>query len=163
MLVDIAGRVDPGVGPVIASVIDRLDDVYPSVEDYLEAVKAQGLHEPWSDRWDRCHRYGLEEVAGSVRSRADREAVAEDRRYTGTQDPYARWKYLTMPTLLLRATRELVPGSGLVVPADDRDRFLREVPSGAVAEIDANHLTIDTDPRAATVIAEFLVAPSAGV
>jgi pimeloyl-ACP methyl ester carboxylesterase len=163
VLVDIAGRVDPGVGPVIASVIDRLEVVYPSVEDYLDAVKAQGLHEPWNDRWEPCLRYGLEEVDGGVRSRANRGAVAEDRHYTSTQDPYARWRHLTMPTLLLRATRELVPGSGLVVPADDRDRFLREVPHRAVVEIDANHLTIDTDPRAATVIAEFLVASSAGV
>ena len=163
VLVDIAGRVDPGVGPVIASLIERLDDEYPSVEDYLEAVKAQGLHDPWSDRWERCFRYGLQEVDGSVRSRANREAVAEDRRYTSTQDPYARWRHLTMPTLLLRATRELAPGSGLVVPVDDGDRFLREVASGAVAEIAANHLTIATDRRAATVTAEFLVALSAGV
>ena len=163
VLVDIAGRVDPGVGPVIASVIERLDDEYSSVEGYLEAVRAQGLHEPWGDRWERSLRYGLQEVEGSIRSRADRDAVAEDRRFTSTQDPYARWKYLTMPTLLMRATRELVPGSGLVVPAGDRERFLREVPSGAVAEIDANHLTIDIDPRAAAVIAEFLVARSAGV
>jgi pimeloyl-ACP methyl ester carboxylesterase len=160
VLVDIAGRVDPGVGPVIASVIECLGDVYPSVDDYLEAVRAQGLHDPWSDRWERSLRYGLEEVDGGVRSGASREAVAEDRRYTSTQDAYARWKHLTMPTLLLRATRELALGSGLVVPAHDRDRFLREVPYGSVVEIDANHVAIDNDPRAASAIVEFLVGPT---
>ena len=156
VLVDVAGRVDPGVGPVIASVIEHLDDVYPSVDDYLSAAKARGLYDPWNDRWERFHRYGLEAVGGGVRSRAHREAVAEDRRYTATQDPYARWKHLTMPTLLVRATRELAPGSGLVVPADDRDRFRREVRQGTVVDIDANHLTIGFDATAGTAIAEFL-------
>ena len=156
VLVDIAGRVDPGVGPVIASVIDHLDEVHPSVEDYLAAVKAQSLVDPWDEHWDGFYRYGLEEVDGGVRPRAHREAVAEDRRYTATQDPYARWKHLTMPTLLLRATQELAPGSGLVVPADDRDLFLREVPRSAVIEVDANHLTIAAHARAAAAIADFL-------
>ena len=155
VLVDVAGRVDRGVGAVIASVIDRIDEVYDSVDGYLDAVKAQGLVQPWSEYWDRCHRYQLREVDGGVRSRVDLEAVAEDRRYTATQDPYDRWKHLSMPTLLLRATQELLPDAGYVVPADDRDRFLREVRRSAVVEVDANHLTINTNAHAATAIGDF--------
>lgn len=154
-LVDVAGRVDRGVGAVIASVIERLDDVYDSIDGYLDAVKAQGFVHPWSEYWDRRYRYELEEVDGGVRSRVDALAVAEDRRYTATQDPYDRWKHLTMPTLLLRATRELLPGVGYVVPADDRDRFVRDVHRGAVVEVEANHLTINTHPDAATAISKF--------
>jgi hypothetical protein len=81
--------------------------------------------------------------------------VTEDRNYTATQHPYDRWSYLTMPTLLLRATRELRPGAGYVVPADDRDLFLRQVRHGTVVEVDANHLTINTHPEAATAIDNF--------
>jgi pimeloyl-ACP methyl ester carboxylesterase len=154
-LVDIAGRVDRGVGAVIASVIDRVDAVYESIERYLNAVKGHGLIEPWSDYWDRCYRYQLEETDGGVRSRVDPVAVAEDRKYTATQDPYDRWKHLTMPTLLLRATQELLPDAGYVVPVDDRDRFLREVTRSALVEVDANHLTINTHPQAATAISSF--------
>ena len=84
-------------------------------------------------------------------------AVAEDRAYTATQDPYERWKHLTMPTLLLRATRELRPGSGYVVPADDRVLFVRTVKDSRVSEADANHLTINTHPAAAEAIRLFLV------
>jgi pimeloyl-ACP methyl ester carboxylesterase len=155
VLLDVAGRVDPGVGPVIASVIAGLGEVHDAVEDHLAAVKAQHLYEPWSEHWDRFHRYGVEEVDGGVRSSVDPVAVAEDRRYTLTQDPYDRWRHLTMPTLLLRATRELRPGAGYVVPADDRDRFAREVPRGTVVDIDANHLTISTHPDTATAIRRF--------
>lgn len=162
VLLDVAGRVDPGVGAVIASVTRGLDQLHDSVESYLTAMRAQGLVQPWSRYWDRCHRYGLTAVAGGVRSSAHPEAVAEDRRYTLTEDPYDRWKYLTMPTLLLRATQQLRPGAGHVVPADDRDRFLRQVPHGAVVEIDANHLTITTHTHTAATIRRFLTdAPGA--
>jgi pimeloyl-ACP methyl ester carboxylesterase len=156
VLLDVAGRVDPGVGAVIASVITGLGEVHESVEDHLAAVKGQHLYEPWSEHWDRFHRYGIDEVDGGVRSSVDPVAVAEDRRYTLTQDPYDRWRHLVMPTLLLRATRELRPGAGHVVPADDRDRFAREVPHGTVVEIDANHLTIATHPDTATALRRFL-------
>jgi pimeloyl-ACP methyl ester carboxylesterase len=162
VLLDVAGRVDPGVGGVIASVIPGLGRVHDSVENYIEAVKGQGLFTPWSEHWDRFHRYGVEEVEeiekedGRVRSSVHIDALNEDRRYTVTQDPYDRWKHLTMPTLLLRATRELRPGAGYVVPADDRDHFRREVPRSTVVEIDANHLTIATHPDAAAAIRRFL-------
>lgn len=156
VLVDVAGRVDPGVGQVIASVMSRLDTVYRSVEEYLDAEVAQGLVEPWNEYWDRFYGYQLEDGNGGVRPRAHRDSVAEDRAYTATQDPYDRWKHLAMPTLLLRATRELVPGAGHVVPAADRDLFRQEVRRSVVMEVDANHLTISTHPHTATAIARFL-------
>ena len=158
VLVDVAGRVDPGVGRVIASTISGLEEVYATVDDYLDAMQANGLVEPWSDYWDRAHRHGIREARGGVRAAADPAAVAEDRRYTATQDPYARWQHLTMPTLLVRATRELRPGAGYVVPAADRDRFLRAVPRSEVAEVDANHLTIATHPDTADAVHRFLAA-----
>ena len=156
VLVDIAGRVDPGVGPPVALATGQLDGVYASVEAYLDAVKTQGLSDPWNEYWDRVYRYQLMEVSDGVRSLVDPEAVAEDRAYTLTQDPYARWRHLTMPTLLLRATREIRPGAGHVVPADDSDLFLREVPRSTVVAVDANHLTINVHADTAAAIGNFL-------
>jgi pimeloyl-ACP methyl ester carboxylesterase len=156
VLVDVAGRVDPGVGAVIAAAINRQGGTYDSVERYLDAVKAERLIEPWSSYWDRAYGDDLMDVGGRVTSRTSPEAVAEDRAYTATQHPYDRWKHLTMPTLLLRATRELRPGSGFIVPAVDRERFEREVPGATVIDIDANHLTINTHMAAAIAIDDFL-------
>lgn len=119
VLIDVAGRVDPGVGQVVAAAIADVTD-----------------------------------APGS----ADPAAVAEDRAYTLTHDPYERWKHLTMPTLLLRATEELVPGAGYVVPSDDRDRFKREVPEAVVVEIEASHLSICSHPDAADATSDFLRA-----
>jgi len=156
VLLDIAGRADRGVGAVIASEIDRLGDEYDSVESCVDAVRADGLREPWNEYWDRACRYALEDSGGRVRVRTNIDAVREDRAYTMMQHPYDRWRYVTMPTLLVRATRELQPGSGYVVQVDDRDAFLRDVPHAAVAEVDANHLTINTHPDTAAAIRGFL-------
>jgi pimeloyl-ACP methyl ester carboxylesterase len=156
VLIDVAGRVDRGVGAVIASEIERLDRVYSSVDEYLEEVRIDGRIEPWNEYWDRAYRAEVIEMNGCVMHRANASAVAEDRAYTVTQDAYGRWTHLTMPTLLLRATRELEPGCGFIVPADDRDRFVRDVPSATVVEIDANHLSITTHDDAAAAIADFV-------
>jgi hypothetical protein len=67
-----------------------------------------------------------------------------------------------MPTLLLRATRELGRGTGFVVPAEDRDRFRLDVPHAEVVEIDANHLTINTHADAAAAVRRFLTEASSG-
>lgn len=156
VLVDVAGRVDPGVGAVIAAEISRLDRVYESVEEYLREVRTDDLIEPWNEYWDQAYRAGVCEVDGQVVHRCNAAAVAEDRAYTSTQDPYDRWKHLTMPTLLLRATRELKRGCGFVVPADDGERFPRRVADATVVEIEANHLMISTSEAAAVAIEHFL-------
>lgn len=156
VLLDVAGRVDPGIGPVIAGILDRLGVVYPSADAYLDEVRAQGLIDPWSDDWEAQYRDELEDVPGGVRLRADPDAVQEDRAYTWTQDPYARWAHLTMPTLLVRAARELRAGSGFTVPADDVVAFRRDVPEAQVVEIDANHITVNAHPETARAIAQFL-------
>jgi pimeloyl-ACP methyl ester carboxylesterase len=158
VLVDVAGRVDPGVGAPIARSIGRLSRTYESVEQYLDDVRSQGLVQDWNEYWDHAYRYDVRDVEGRVVPRASIDAVNEDRAYTATQHPYTRWKHLTMPTLLLRATRELSTGAGFVVPAGDRDRFRRDVPHAEVVEIDANHLTINTHPDTVEAVRRFLGA-----
>jgi len=160
VLVDIAGRVDRQAGEFIGSLMTSLHDEYESVDAYLDAIKRQGIVQDWNDYWDGIYRYGLEPVGLRVRPRVDPQALAEDRGYAATQPPlhvYERWVHLTMPTLLLRATREFRPGIGHVVPEDDREAFLREVPTAQVVDIDANHLTITTHAKTAEAIGEFLV------
>ena len=160
VLIDIAGSVDRGVGAVIAGEIDDLRATYDSVEQYLAHVRAAGLIEQWDEYWDRVHRAEVTEVDGRFRRLTSPEAVEEDRAYTWTQHPYDRWKYLTMPTLLMRATQEMRPGSGFVVPVADRDRFMRDVPHATLVEIDANHLTIKRHADTANAIHSFLTTPS---
>lgn len=122
----------------------------------MEQARSQGLIRPWNEYWDRAYRYNLCAVEEGVRPHTNPDAVLEDRAYTATQDPYDRWKYLTMPTLLLRATQELQPGAGFTVPVDDRDRFLRVVPHALITEVAANHL--NTHPDTAAANRDFLTS-----
>jgi pimeloyl-ACP methyl ester carboxylesterase len=147
VLVDVAGRVDRGVGAAIAASVDRLGQRYESVERYLDAVRSQGLVVPWNEYWDRACRYELRHIDGGFQPRTDPGAVREERAYTATQDPYRRWAHLTMPVLLVRATQELRPAAGFVVPPGERDRFLHDVPHATVVEVDANHLTVTAPSR----------------
>jgi 3-oxoadipate enol-lactonase len=158
VLIDICGDPDPATLSVIKAAAARLGAIHPSVEGYLLAVQGLGSIRPWSEYWERYFRYELEPVAGGFRGRSDREAVLEDLAYGETHSPRDLWPHLTMPVLLLRATQELLPGAGHIVPAADRDRFLREVAAGRVVEIDANHYGINTHPESAAAIREFLGA-----
>jgi pimeloyl-ACP methyl ester carboxylesterase len=161
VLVDVAGRVDPGVGAVITEALARVGRVFGSPDQYLAEVRAGGLIDPWTDYWERAYLYDLHEVDGGVQTRTSIHAVAEDRAYTLTQDPYDRWRHLTMPTLLVRATREIRAGAGHVVPVDDLDRFTRAVAHAEVVEVDGNHLTVNTHPDLATEARSFLLTATA--
>jgi len=155
VLVDICGAPDPASLAPIAMSVSRLGQVYPSTEVYLEALKGMHLIEPWSPYWERYFRYELEPVEGGVRSRSNREAVLEDSGYGGGHSPYELWPSLTMPVLLLRATREILPGMGRIVSDADRARFPNDVPTTTAVDIDANHYTIATSDASAAAIRGF--------
>ena len=123
VLIDVAGRVDPGVGSVVTESLARLDRSYGSTDEYLAEVRAGALIDRWNTYWERAYRYDVVETDGGVRLRTRADAVAEDRAYTATQDPHDRWSTLTMATLLVRASREMAPGAGHVVPVAELHRF----------------------------------------
>ena len=158
VLIDAAGAADPSTaGPILASA-QRLGAVVPSVEAYIAVVQKLGTVKPWSEYWERYFRYELAPTEGGVRSRSDRAAVLEDASYGSAHDPHELWRYLVMPTLLLRATQPLVEPDGFITPASVRDAFTREVPKAKVVEVDANHYGINTHADSVKAIKEFLAA-----
>ena len=165
VLVDLCGIPDPSTAGPIGASVARLGALYPSVDAYLAQVKSIGLIDPWNDFWERYFRYELERVEGGFSARTSRAAVTEDSLFGagafafGDQaGVYGLWQSLTMPVLLLRATREMIPGTGFIVSQRDRERFPEMVPRATAVDIDANHYTIATNEAAATAIAEFLGA-----
>jgi pimeloyl-ACP methyl ester carboxylesterase len=170
VLLDICGIPDETANAPILAAVSRLGAVYPSVEAYLALVRQIGTVEPWSEYWERYFRYELEPVEGGVTARSNPAAVMEDGVFGGGAfafgdgaGVYALWHSLSMPTLLLRASRELLPGFGRIVSDRDRERFGRDVPSATVVDVDANHYGINTHEDSARAIAAFLAveAPTA--
>ncbi|HYD08520.1 MAG TPA: alpha/beta hydrolase [Acidimicrobiales bacterium] len=136
VLIDMAGRVDRGVGELVASSIGRPGGAFQLID-------------PWDEWWDRCRAYDAEHGVDDV-------AIAEDRAYGATQDVYGRWQHLTMPTLLVCATVELRPGVGYVVPVDDRSLFARAVPTATVVEVAGTHVSVNVHEDTATAISRFI-------
>jgi len=164
-LVDLVGSPDErSVVPVVASV-SRLGTVYPSAQAAIALIKQIGIIPEWDEYWDRYFLYELRDVEGGVAASSDRGAVLEDLGYgnamywSGPEAPvHALWAAVTMPALVLRARREILPGFGFILPAAEAERFAAAVPSARVAEIDANHYTITTHDESIAAIGAFLRA-----
>jgi 3-oxoadipate enol-lactonase len=163
VLVDLAGSPDQRAGVPIVAAVSRLGMVYPSAEAAIALIKQLGIVPEWDQYWDRYFLYELRDVDGGVAASTDRGAVLEDLGYGNAMywsDPdapiHALWKAITMPALLLRARREILPGFGFILPAAEAQRFAAAVPAARVVEIDANHYTITTHDDSIAAISAFL-------
>jgi pimeloyl-ACP methyl ester carboxylesterase len=172
VLVDACSPPAPGVLTLIRLAVERLGAVYPSADEYIARMRALPTIERWSEFWERYFRYELvpadgsnfivagesaaRRSAGGVRARTSREAVLEDLAYGDAHDPRDLWPAVTMPALLLRAARPLVPGGPFLVAAADAGELTRRVPGVEAVEIDANHYGIAAAPEAAEAAARFL-------
>jgi pimeloyl-ACP methyl ester carboxylesterase len=156
-LVDIATTAEPDWEPVIRMSVDRLKNAVPTRTAYMDAVKTIGIIEPWDEHWDRYFDYELEDVEGGVRARTRHEAAIEDFEYGLRRDASELWPHLTMPVLLLRARRPMLPGTALfIVKEHQRDALVRAVAHLQVVEVDANHYTIATRPETVEALEAFL-------
>jgi 3-oxoadipate enol-lactonase len=163
VLVDLAGSPDERAGVPIVAALSRLGTVYPSAQAAIALIKQIGIVPEWDQYWDRYFTYELRDVDGGVTARTDRGAVLEDLGYGNAMywsDPeapiHALWNAITVPTLLLRAQREILPGFGFILPAAEAERFAAAVRSARVVEIDANHYTINTHDDSIAAIGAFL-------
>jgi len=156
VLIDGTGVLEPAVVPPILAAVQRLNTVYPSEREYLELVHKSGAAQPWDELWKDHYLYELERVVGGVQPRTSKTAVMEDVLYGSRNDARAFWPALKMPTLLVRATRPLLPGTGFVVGTKLRDDFLDAVPTAEVAEVDANHYGVMAHSDALRAISRFL-------
>jgi pimeloyl-ACP methyl ester carboxylesterase len=156
-LIDIATTSEPDWTPVIRMSVDRLKNVVPSRAAYLEAVKEIGIIDPWSEFWDRYFAYELEDFESGVRARTRYDAADEDFEYGLRRDASELWPHLTMPVLLLRAQRPMLPGTELfIVKEHQRDALSKAVAHLEVVEVDANHYTIATSPVTVEALRRFL-------
>ena len=137
--------------------------MYRSAEAAIALVKQLGIVPEWDEYWDRYFLYELRDVDGGVTASTDKGAVLEDLGYGNAMfwsEPeapvHALWDAVTMPALVLRARREILPGFGFILPAAEAERFAAAVLSARVAEIDANHYTITTHDDSIAAIGAFL-------
>lgn len=153
-LLDAAGPLDDAALEAVLAALARLDAVFADPETYVAGVRDAGSIGAWSGFWADYFRAELIPVEGGWTPATSRAACQEDIEATDFGALEAAWPALTMPALLVRATRPL--GTGFVVPEATRDAVRAAAADLEVAEVDADHYTVVTAPATADALVALL-------
>ena len=147
ILIDAGGKVSEeqmakfyaGIKPSL----DRLGQVFPSFEAYLEPLKLAPFNKSWSHALETYYQYEIEEVEGGVRSRVHPEHIQEEILNNAVLDVTQLYPKITAPVLLLRATEGLLAEDDYLLPKDAAERMVREIPDARCVDLDGtNHYSI---------------------
>lgn len=164
VLVDGGGKLSPEqFAKVFAGIkpsLDRLGQVFPSFDDYLNLMKQAPFLQPWMPALETYFKYEMEELEdGKVRPVIRRENIEEESASLMGMDISEFYGSVKCPTLILRATEGLLTGDDLVLPEDAAQRMLKEIPNARLVNLEGtNHYTILFRPmeRRKDAILEFL-------
>jgi pimeloyl-ACP methyl ester carboxylesterase len=144
VLVDAGGRVPADALQAIAPSLQRLGQVYPSIDVYLEERKQSPVH-TWNAIWEEYYRYDAEiHPDGTVTSRVLRAAIEEEVMVNMSINSDVLLPRIQAPTLITRATLgTLAPDKGFILTAEEAERVQGIINGSQVVEIpDTNHYAI---------------------
>ena len=152
ILVDGGGKLsEDQMAKVFAGIkpsLDRLGQVFPSLDAYLTQMKQAPYLQPWNLYMETYFRYEVENVEGGVRSRVHPEHINEEAKNLGKVDSREFYKKVKSPTLILRATRGMLAEDDLLLPEDVVERMAGEIPNAKRVDIEgANHYSILFQPN----------------
>ena len=128
--------------------LDRLGKVFPSFEAYLSQMKQAPYLQPWNSYMETYFRYEIEDGEGGVRSRIHPKHFEEENKNLGKVDSSQFYAKVTVPTLILRATKGILAEDDLVLPEDVAGRMVRQIPNAVKVDIEGtNHYSILFQPN----------------
>jgi pimeloyl-ACP methyl ester carboxylesterase len=163
ILVDGGGDLSPeqfeevfiGIKPAL----DRLGQVFPSADAYLNKMKEAPYIHPWSAVIETYYRYELEEVEGGVRTNIDPAHMQEEAANIRQVDCAPFYPKINTKVLILRAPNGLLSQKDLLLPENVIDKMMREIPDAQRFDVDdTNHYGIVFQPHEArdAAIRKFL-------
>lgn len=127
--------------------LERLGQVFPSVDSYLSLMKKAPFLQPWSPAIENYFRYEIETVEGGVRSNIRPEHIKEEIENLRVIDPSSYYSKITCPVLILRATHGMLGQDDLVLPEAAAEKMLLEIPDARKVDIEGtNHYSIVLQP-----------------
>ncbi|MCB2191392.1 MAG: alpha/beta hydrolase [Deltaproteobacteria bacterium] len=163
VLLDGGGALNPEqwtkVNKGIAPSVDRLGQILPDREAYLDLVGQAPFFKPWNQTMGDYFDYEIEEVESGVRSRVSPDNIEEERANLRTVSTSSLYPQISCPVLVLRATQGMLNEDDILLPADALERMLREIENSRVVDLpDANHFTLMFQPNPARdkALREFL-------
>jgi len=153
ILMDGGGQLDKAqwdkIDLAIKPSLDRLGQVFPSFEAYVENLKQAPVLQPWSQAIEDYFRYESETVKGGVRSRIHLEHILEEIPNIHESTPSECYPCLKCPVLILRATDGIITPDDLVLPGAAVERMLSEIPDARRVDLPGtNHYSILFQPNA---------------
>jgi pimeloyl-ACP methyl ester carboxylesterase len=148
-------KVFAGIKPAL----DRLGQVFPSTDAYLEKMRAAPYIQPWSAVTEAYYRYEIEMVEGGVRTNIAPAHIQEEAANIRKVDCAPYYHRIKCDVLILRATRGLLSQDDILLPEDVIDRMMAEIPRAQRFDVEGmNHYGIVFQPHGARdmVIREFL-------
>ena len=128
--------------------LDRLGQVFPSFEAYIENLKQVPVLQPWSQEIENYFRYESEEVEGGVRSRIHLDHILEEKQNVQQAAPSECYPKLSCPVLILRATDGILSRDDLVLPETVADSMISEILDARRVDIQGtNHYSIVFQPN----------------
>jgi pimeloyl-ACP methyl ester carboxylesterase len=139
--------------------LDRLGQVFPSFDAYVQNMKLAPFLQPWSQALEDYFQYESEAVEGGVRSRINPANIQEEVQNVQQEVPSEYYPKVTCPVLILRATNGILSRDDLVLPESSVDLMVSEIPDARRIDIKGtNHFSILLQPndKRDQAIREFL-------
>jgi len=128
--------------------MDRLGQVFPSINAYLSQIKKAPYLQPWNPYMETYFRYEVEKVTGGVRSRVDPQHIEEESANLKKVDMVEFYSKVLSPTLILRATKGILAEDDLVLPKDVAERMVRDIPNARCVDLEnTNHYAVLFQPN----------------
>ncbi len=143
----------------IKPALDRLGQIYPSAEAYLEKMSAAAYIQPWSEMIVRYYRHEIETVEGGVQTNIAPAHIMEEAENVRKLDCAPFYPKIKCKVLILRATEGLLSQDDILLPEDVIDGMMRDIPQAQRFDVKGmNHYGILFQPHDARdqAIREFL-------
>jgi len=143
----------------IKPALDRLGQVFPSAEAYLEKMRAAPYIQPWSSVTETYYRHEIEAVQGGVRTNIVPAHIQEEADNIKKVDCARYYPRIKCEVLILRACNGLLSQDDLLLPPDVIDKMIRDIPDAQRFDVvGMNHYGIVFQPHEDRdrVIREFL-------
>jgi pimeloyl-ACP methyl ester carboxylesterase len=129
--------------------LDRLKEVFPSTEAYVETMKQAPYIQPWSPFLETYYRWEIMEVPNNgVRTNIDPVHIDEEAANVKKMAAASLYPKIGCKVLILRATKGLLALDDILLPEQVVKRMASEMPHARYVDIDGvNHYGIVFQPN----------------
>jgi pimeloyl-ACP methyl ester carboxylesterase len=157
--IDAGGRASPQILDILQSVLERLGQVYPSLEAYIHNIResSSAVH-PWNDFWERYYRSDAEiQRNGTVMLRTSQAAIEEEMIVNATINNDVLLPIIQAPTLIMQAGQGTRQPDWFVLSQEEAERVHGLIEGSSLEQIpDGNHYTILLSEVFTCTVLDFL-------